>query len=213
MRHIRPYQIFTLLDSSPAARVVSVKIPERRDILTLETLLLLAIAKIINARRAFEFGTFYGSTTLNLALTIPKVYTLDLPRDESDAVLSQADAPIMRDHFERTKMDFEGSSAEARITRLYGNSREFNFSRWKEWIDLVFIDGGHDIETVKADTAAALRMVTENGCIAWHDYANPDYPELTAFLGSMDVFHVEETSLCLRFTDARLNERIGASNV
>jgi predicted O-methyltransferase YrrM len=47
----------------------------------LETFTLFTAARIVAARRVFEIGTFFGATTLNLALNIPddgKIFTLDL---------------------------------------------------------------------------------------------------------------------------------------
>src|ERR1019366_10711613 len=84
MHHIRPYQIFAIVDSPPAERIVSMQIPPRRavgSLTLLETCVLLSASRIVKATRIFEFGTFLGSTTLNLASNIPpdgRVWTLDL---------------------------------------------------------------------------------------------------------------------------------------
>ncbi len=59
----------------------------------------------------------------------------------------------------------------AKIGTLIGNSVTFDFSAWKRSIDFLFIDGGHDFLTVKADTENALNMVVleKPACIMWHD--------------------------------------------
>jgi hypothetical protein len=161
--------------------------------------------------RIFEFGTFLGSTTLNLALSIPhdgRVFTLDL--DESSLASIQqdpADAPLSQTHIKTRSLDFENSEVHHKVQTLIGNSVTFDCADWKDSIDLVFIDGGHDYLTVKADTENALSIVRKDkpSCILWHDYRNPDYPDLTAYLDTLSehwpIFHVEETHLCLWFND------------
>ena len=75
MRHIRPYRIFTLIDASPQDRVVNVAMPSRRGLggtSLLETMLIIASARIVEARRIFEIGTFLGSNTFNMALNLPE---------------------------------------------------------------------------------------------------------------------------------------------
>src|SRR5579864_5803701 len=154
MRHIRPYVIFNLLQSPPADRIANVKIPNRRDIRLLETYLLVTAIRVVNAKRIFEFGTFFGSTTLNLALNSPpdtEILTLDLGRGDAKGLEQDAaDAPLTQMHFDRTAMDYSGISVCTKIKELTGNSRVFDFSQLRDSIDLVFIDGGHDYETVKS---------------------------------------------------------------
>ena len=213
LKHIRPYKVFTLVDTPPSERIAHFQIPPRRGaggISMLETALLIAIAQAVAAKRVFEFGTFLGSTTLNLALNIAadgRIFTLDLD-DRSARSLNQhpADAPLTKTHLV-SRPDFEGSQVASKITQLRGNSLEFDFSRWAGSIDLVFVDGGHDLETVTADTEAAFRLVARDrpSCVLWHDYGNADYPELTAYLeqvaATRQLFHVEDTMLCAWFDD------------
>jgi len=213
LRHIRPYRVFALVDKPPAERIAQFQIPPRRGaggITMLETALLIAAAQAVSAKRIFEFGTFLGSTTLNLALNVPdngRVFTLDL--DETSArQLHQhpADAPLTTIHL-ASHTDFEGSSVARRITQLRGNSVAFDFSSWAGSIDLVFVDGGHDLTTVEADTEAAFRLVAGDrpSCVLWHDYGNADYPDLTSYLEQLAstrrLFHIEDTMLCAWFND------------
>lgn len=110
-------------------------------------------------------------------------------------------------HFANRTLDFTGSRAANKVKALTGNSITFDFSRWKDSIDLVFIDGGHDLATVKADTEHAMQIVAKStpSCILWHDYNNKDYPELSTYLdglsATMPIFHVEDTMICLWFND------------
>lgn len=212
MRHIRPYQIFTLIDSPAAERIVPVKLPQRRDLKLLETFLLIAAIRIVNARRVFEFGTYLGSTTLNLGLNIPddgEVFTLDLDDKLAKEIRQHpADVPITLTHLASKKsLDFLDSPVAHKVKMLTGNSISFDFSSWKESVDLVFIDGGHDLDTVTADTENALKLVNKgrSSCILWHDYQNPEYTEISGYLNGLsnrlEIFHVEDTMLCVWFND------------
>ena len=83
MRHIRPYKIFTLLEAPVPERIANVMLPRRRGsggTSLLETMLIIAATRIVDARRVFEIGTFLGSNTLNMALNLPddgQVFTLE----------------------------------------------------------------------------------------------------------------------------------------
>jgi hypothetical protein len=180
----------------------------------LETLLIIAASRIVDARRVFEFGTFFGCNTLNMALNTPadaKIFTLDV--DEQHAAgLEQhpADAPLTQLHLaSRSSLDFVGSSVAGKIKALIGNSTTFDFSVWRKSMDLLFIDGGHDLSTVKSDTESALEMAAAEraACIMWHDYRNWEYPALTCYLEDLaqerEIFHIEDTMLCSWFNDPK----------
>jgi hypothetical protein len=214
MYHIRPNKIFTLVDTPPAQRVIQVQLPPRRGaggVTLLETCLLIAASQIVRGHRVFEFGTFLGSTTLNLALNIPddgQVLTLDLDQCSVNEVEQHpADAPLTQTHLNTRSLDFVGSSVAHKITALEGNSITFDFSPWKDSIDLVFIDGGHDRATVESDTENALKMVAKKkeSCILWHDYCRAEYDNLSTYLDMLpqrlQLFHIEDTALCVWFND------------
>jgi len=215
MHHIRPYKFFALIDAPPAERIVQAALPHRRGIggvSLLEMFLIIAASRIVDARHVFEFGTFLGSTTLNLALNVPEdgaVFTLDLGEQQAEeAKQDVADAPLTGIHLAaKSGLDFVGSPVESKITTLTGNSTIFDFSRWNQSVDLVFIDGGHDFVTVKSDSENAFRMASKKkpSCVLWHDYRNRDYQDLTSYLDGLSekrqLVHVEDTMLCAWFND------------
>src|SRR5215471_19343800 len=105
MYHVRPYQVFALIDEPPAGRVVNATIPYRRgagSLTLLELFVALAASRIVNARRIFEFGTFLGGTTFNLALNLPvegEIFTLDLSVEDTQGLAQDAaDAPLTQTH-------------------------------------------------------------------------------------------------------------------
>jgi hypothetical protein len=215
MHNIRPYQFFQVLEALPSERIVSTTLPYRRGIggLTLlEMSLVMAATRIIMPNQVFEIGTFLGNTTLNLALNTPidcTVFTLDLDADHAGVVSQDlADAPLTALHLaSKSSLDFIGSAVEGKIKPLTGNSTTFDFSRWQDSVELVFIDGGHDLATVKSDTENAFRMARKDkpSCVLWHDYLNRDYSGLTYYLDELSrqqhIVHIEETMLCAWFND------------
>lgn len=213
MHHIRPYRFFTLLDAPTSERMTHVPLPSRRGlggVSLLETFLLVAAARIVSATRIFEFGTFLGSTTLNIALNTPddaSIFTLDLDQESAQGLRQDdCDAPLTGIHLSAgSNLDFANTAVSSKIETLFGNSQEFDCSPWAGSIDLVFIDGGHDVPTATCDTNNALLMTKREkpSCILWHDYGNRDCQALTGYLDQLsqkiEMFHIEDTMLCVCF--------------
>lgn len=61
---------------------------------------------------------------------------------------------------------------EYRLHHLLGDSKHLGAKHWKKEIDLLFIDGDHSYEAVKADTKLWGKHVKPNGYILYHDYSH-----------------------------------------
>lgn len=139
---------------------------------------LVAIASIIRATkpmRVFEFGTFDGRTTLNMALNSPdgsEVLTLDLPKEHVDqTALSICDSELKWIKKFSIGERFLGVSlGKRRITQLYGDSATFDYSPFKENCDVIFVDASHSYDYVLNDTEMAFALLKKNGVVIWHDY-------------------------------------------
>ena len=140
----------------------------------LEQYCLAALAGVRQPKRIFEIGTFDGATTLLLARMVPaaRIYTLDLPPD-SDKGGNELPLARVNGAGSRFRSVPEGS----RITQLYGDSREFDFSPYYATMDLVVVDGSHEADCVTVDTENALKMVSPDGVVMWDDYA-PKWPHV-----------------------------------
>lgn len=143
---------------------------------------LIAICRMVRSaqpKMLFEFGTFDGRTTINMAVNAApgaKVYTLDLPRSGIPTSASgihaheivYADKPTSGERY-------RGTDAESSIVQYYGDSGTFDFSPFYGSIDFVFIDASHTFEYVVNDSMQALRMLSPSGgTIVWHDYGRWD---------------------------------------
>jgi predicted O-methyltransferase YrrM len=152
----------------------------------------------------FEIGTYRGRTALNFALNSPedcKVYTLDLPVEGRDSAATRCHAPdawIIK-HSD-TGLYYRGKDCAEKIQQLWGDSRKFDFSPYFGAIDLVFVDGAHDFETVLSDTKNALKLLRPGGVVLWHDFGlYGDYNDVTRAVMSLvsgnDVFQIGNTQL------------------
>jgi hypothetical protein len=215
--HIRPHKLFHLITTQNMAdRLVSVILPSKYSPMTFGTTLLIAITKIAQPLKYFEFGTYLGIQTLTIAANFPEtfIYTLDMNKNdftETEHTVNQHDKKlILRSIEHRDKTAFSDTPYEKRIVQLYGDSNKYNFSKLYGLMNMVYIDGGHDRKTLLSDTKNALCMISDEAynCIVWHDYTNPNHPQVTQYLEdfsvdkTFDLFHVEESTFCFAFPNA-----------
>ena len=85
------------------------------------------------------------------------VYTLDLPCDDDRNVkraeANSADANLI--DAAEPGIEFGHSDVANKIRQLDGDSTNFDFSPYKQSVDLVYIDGAHHYEGVSSDTKNA----------------------------------------------------------
>jgi len=175
----------------------------------LELLLLSTFIKTRGCARIFEMGTFDGRTTLNMAANSAgnaRLWTLDLPKKEI------GNTPLPLAPLDKQFIDKDGSGArftgkdeEKKITQLYGDTATFDFGKFNDSMDMVFVDASHSYEYLLNDSRAALRLLKgRKGIILWHDYRVWD--GVTRALNELflsdpdfkDLQHIEGTSLvCL----------------
>lgn len=171
---------------------------------------LMTIARLVvslEAKDIFEFGTFDGRTTLNLANnagTASRVVTLDLPAAQALSTTAPLHPHEMRYAKKATSgARYRGTDAERNITQLYGDSGTFDLSPYRGAMDLVFVDGSHAYRYVVNDSLHALEMLKPGGTIVWHDYARWD--DVTRALNELrqaraefaDLAWIEGTTLAI----------------
>jgi predicted O-methyltransferase YrrM len=168
---------------------------------------LVSLARLVEARLAFEIGTFNGFTALTLATNLPEaeIHTLDIPTD-SEASLRMTDSD--RGHIETRRLQaqrvYEGTTAERNITQHLEDSATFDFGRFRSRCDLVYVDGAHSFEYVERDTRTALSIVSPQGVIVWDDYQRHE-PGVVSYLESSGLdglVRLPGTRLVARMSDA-----------
>jgi predicted O-methyltransferase YrrM len=148
----------------------------------LESAVIVSLLKRARAKNVFEFGTYKGVSTTQIALNLPedgRVYTLDLPEDH----------PVYLSYADLSSPD--GMNIQVpeeclhKVTFLKGDSAEFDPKSYAGIMDFVFVDGYHSYEYVKNDTEKGWEMLRPGGIIAWHD-CDPTRPEMVRYLKSFD---------------------------
>gem|GEM_PF-5204135 len=97
--------------------------------------------------------------------------------------------PPLRGHLpaEYVSLHRHFSHSLENVKHIQHDSRTFAYESlgWKP--DVIFIDGDHHYESVRADTENAFRCLAEGGTIIWHDYAfSPETIRWTVLAGILD---------------------------
>jgi hypothetical protein len=124
-----------------------------------------AITESLAPQLCFEIGTGHGRSTWTMALNSPpdaKVYTLDIGGEKVGSA-------------------FREQPGSEKIRQIIADSKSYRFDEFEGRAGLVLIDGGHDHESVLADTQIAFRLVAPGGAILWHDLT-PDWPGVISAL-------------------------------
>lgn len=201
---VRDFPLVTLEEiAAPARFTFHVFAGTHASITLAEAGALAALMHSVSARRVFEFGTYQGVSTTQLALNLPpdgRVFTLDLPPDMETGAL-RVEKQVEREiAAEARKGTLVPDELRPKITFLEADSARFDTTPYEGTMDLVFVDGAHSREYVRNDTAKALELLRLGGCVAWHDCA-PNHPEVVAVLkeSGLPVSLVHGTALAFAF--------------
>jgi hypothetical protein len=161
----------------------------------------------------FEFGTYNGMTTLQIATNAPencRVHTLDIPPNEvSESQVGEYDSCLAEKagafQFEVGHY-FKGTSFQDRISQVWGDSINIDLTSYYDQIDLVFVDAAHTYPYVKSDTKNALRMIRPGGVVLWHDYLHVLHSDVTKCLyeyaqNGLPVYHLRGTNLAVYYAE------------
>jgi len=125
--------------------------------------------------RVLEIGTALGHMTANLTRWTPDeacVFTLDLirgmPRAAPGAAEQEAEVPA-HSEWGRFANHFGTGHKAFFIT---ADSMTYDFGRLTP-LDIVFIDGGHDLEHVLNDSRRAYDALVPGAWLVWHDFDSP----------------------------------------
>jgi predicted O-methyltransferase YrrM len=167
----------------------------------LDLSLIRALCKTIPNCNFFEIGTCRGESVANVADVCSTCYTLDLSPDQ------------YTDKVEASLVGFYSKNLK-NVTQLLGDSTTFDYAGMGKKFDVIFIDGNHQYEFVKSDTANVFKhLVHENSIVIWHDYATDViYPRNEVYAGILDgvptdlhknLYHVSNT-ICAVYTNKSL---------
>jgi hypothetical protein len=171
------------VESIPLSRIRGIdQISVQGPVVRQGTLIVSALAELLECDRVFDFGASDGETAWILARNLPtaRIYAFGAE-------------PVARGR--------DARSRDNRITLMQGNSATFDFSPYEGVIDLVHIDCSQRRRLLIADTAAAFGMLSELGAIVWYGYAynSEVYAYLNALGAHLDhpILHILGTRLAL----------------
>lgn len=225
IKNLRPRVIFELAEKKLKLQERNILIdlpPSYIGSLTLlETSILITFAKCIKAKKIFEFGTYFGGTTKNLANNtdlFTKIHSLDIDIKNMKIDNSKLDLnkknylknEKINDNYlmklQKTKGPFKikelNNLNKKKIKLLKLNSLDFKGKNYKEKFDMIFIDGGHDLKTILSDTKNSNIIAKKNSVIFWHDYNSKIHTSVTKFIDkyakNKTIFHIENTMLAFQ---------------
>lgn len=164
-----------------------------------EALALGSLVRLSEARRAFEFGTYRGISSSQIALNLAadgKLFTLDLPPDHAILKFGLTEPDEVRIANEKRKGDVIPPDLLPRVEFLHADSALFDETPYLSSMDLVFVDGAHTFEYVQNDSLKGWRMLRTGGFLVWHD-CRAQTPDVVKFLmqSSYRPTRIDGTSL------------------
>lgn len=149
-----------------------------------------ALAELARGKRVLEIGSYCGLSTVCVARTAECVTAID--------TWDGRGTPHPRDTFEEFLANIRRYGVSDKVScsadwRASTNSAYIQFSRACDYAggteamlyDLAFIDGAHDRESVEADIERARDSLAKGGLLAFHDYASPADPDVTAAVDAL----------------------------
>lgn len=130
----------------------------------LDYMFLKQIAIKSGSREYLEIGTYIGESINILTDCCEKLYSVTLPIESA------------KKYYEQFKMiNYMGRLVKnEKVTSYYTDSKQFDFSRHADTIDLYFIDGDHSYEGVFHDTKNIFANKKEDAIVVWHDFKYTD---------------------------------------
>lgn len=218
IQHIRPYQVLGIEDGFKED--INFFMPQTQAIgstSVIESILLIKLMRIVDASYIFEFGTYKGLTTRLLLENLPikkisteRIFTLDLDNLEGKS-FQGTDIDLAAEVL-NYKRKYEASKNKNLVKQIYQDCLTLDENLYLNKFQLIFIDGNHKVNYAKSDTEKSFKMLSKSpSCIVWHDYGNPLFPELTAYIESLattkQIHHIEDTMLAFYLTGKEIAPR------
>ena len=174
-----------------------------------EAWIISSISKI--SKKIFEFGTCSGKTTYLMGLNSSddtKIVSITLNPDDLDNVIKKdKDNKVsFRNIIQESvygKFLFSDKEVEKKIKVIFQNSLDLEHNKYKNEMDLIFIDGGHTYSVIKSDSEKSFEMLNDNGIILWHDYVpgKRSAKDVVKYINEISkqkkIYKIKDTSLCI----------------
>lgn len=204
---VKPRVILQRLEESPLANdLLLVPLPPSTlgSIPVFDAVVLACVIKLVRPKRVLEFGTFLGYSTriiLENSDDDCEIVSIDLPHGskQGDSSLDVTDMQLhssaaINDDFLRQLqfrhgaryLDSLTASQQRRLNLIKADSRQVKpdslVNEAGACFDLIFIDGGHDAETIASDSALAFATASGKATVVWHDFGSTIHTDVTDFI-------------------------------
>ena len=173
-----------------------------------EAWIISSLSKI--SKKIFEFGTCSGKTTYLMGLNSSndaKIISITLnPDDLNNFKKKDTDNKVsFRNIVNESvykKFLFSGEEVEKKIKIIFQNSINLEHYKFRNQMDLIFIDGGHTYSVVKSYSEKSFEMLNTNGIILWHDYVpgKKSAKDVVKYINEISkkkkIYKIKNTSLC-----------------
>ena len=163
------------------------------------------------SKKIFEFGTCSGKTTYLMGLNSSddtRIISITLnPNDLNELKKKDIDNKVsFRNIIQESvyeKFLFSEKEVEKKIKIIFQNSLNLEHNKYKNEMDLIFIDGGHTYSVVKNDSEKSFDMLSSSGIILWHDYVpgKRSARDVVKYLNEISkkktIYKIKDTSLCI----------------
>ena len=130
----------------------------------------------LKPRMVLEIGSLYGGTLWKWIQSSERGTTIVSLDKIPDNHLHKLEDVMTARGLWATWADRAG----VRLVKMTGNSNDYEVRSWVKSsapFDFIFVDGGHDMQTVTNDWNLYYPMLREGGVIAFHDINVPDHNE------------------------------------
>lgn len=122
----------------------------------------LALARLADNKIVLELGAWQGYSTVCIAQTAAVTHSVDWHRGDAHAGQGSTLIPYLQ-HLQRYGL-------LAHVNVHIGRFETVLPALQDAYFDVVFLDGQHDYDSVKADAEQAVRVAKPGAVLAFHDY-------------------------------------------
>jgi hypothetical protein len=134
-----------------------------------------------------EVGSWHGRSTVVLAHAAAKhdplrvkVFAIDPHEGNVPSVCGGVDR--RPSSWEPFLANIRRIGADRVVVPVRSCTADLDYDAIKKPISLLFIDGLHDYVNIAADYCVLAQFVPSGGLVAFHDYSNPDFPDVARFV-------------------------------
>lgn len=144
---------------------------------------LIDIVKANKPKVVVEIGSWDGGRAIEMAKVNPDMHYVGFDLFERASEYSDLKEKNVKPHYSARQVMDRLDDFGLKATIVCGDTNE-TFSSWAdanpESVDMVYIDGGHSVDTITNDYKNALKAIKKGGIIVFDDYYE-DMPNIDRF--------------------------------